>query len=70
MFLLAYCSLLRISEIARMDRKDIFESTEELEGKPTQAPRIRVNPLAKNDKEISRGRGMRGWWRRNQHTYV
>ena len=51
MFLLAYCSLLRISEIARMDRKDIFESTEELEGKPTQVLHIRVNPLAKNDKE-------------------
>ena len=51
MFMLAYCSLLRTSEIARMDRKDVKITTEEIEGKGIQVLHIYVNPLAKNDTE-------------------
>lgn len=51
MFLLAYCTLLRTSEVARMDRADIKETTEEIDGRPVQVLRCHVNRLAKNDKK-------------------
>jgi integrase len=51
MFMLAYHTLLRGSEVARMDRGDISFSQECINGKVVEIMRVHVNKLSKNDKE-------------------
>jgi integrase len=51
MITIAYYTMLRASEVARMDRKDIAITTERIRGAKVRVLRVFVNRLCKNDSE-------------------
>jgi integrase len=51
MFMLAYHIYLRVSEIARMNRKDIPFTSETVRGETTLIMRVHVDRMSKNNKD-------------------